>query len=55
MQNKKYAGEIFENILIMVFSIAFKTEKKNNFGKYIYNNIGKLKHIDKKENNKKKI
>ena len=28
MQNKKYAGEIFENILIMIFSMAFKTEKK---------------------------
>ena len=48
MQNRKYAEEIFENILIIVFSMAFKTEKKNNFGKYIYNNIGKLK--DKKNN-----
>ena len=49
MQNKKYAGEIFENILIIVFSMAFKTEKENNFGKYIYNNIGKLKNIKNKE------
>ena len=45
-QNCLYAGEIIENILIIIFSFAFKTGKENSFGKYIYNNISKLK--DKK-------
>ena len=42
-QNNLYAGEIIENILIIVFSFACQTEKENSFGKFIYNNIGKLK------------
>ena len=45
-QNKLYAAEIVENILIIVFSFAFKTRKENTFGKYLYNNIQRLK--DKK-------
>ena len=45
-QNKLYAAEIIENILIIVFSFAFKTRKENTFGKYLYNNIQRLK--DKK-------
>ena len=43
MQNTLYAAEILENILIIIFSYAFKTKKENTFGKYIYNNIQKLK------------
>ena len=42
-QNSLYAGEIIENILIIIFSFAFKTGKENNFGKYLYSNISKLK------------
>ena len=42
-QNSLYAGEIIENILIIIFSLAFKTEKENSFGKFLYNNIEKLK------------
>ena len=45
-QNKLYAAEIIENILIIVFSFAFKTRKENTFGKYLYNNMHRLK--DKK-------
>ena len=43
IQNALYAGEIIENILIMIFSFAFQTEKENTFGKFLYNNIAKLK------------
>ena len=43
-QNSIYTGEIIENLLIITFSFAFKTEKENTFGKYIYNNIGILKN-----------
>ena len=46
-QNNIYAGEILENILIIVFSFGFKTERENTFGKYIYNNIDELKEKDK--------
>ena len=42
-QNKIFAGEIIENILIIVFSLSFKTKKENTFGKYIYNNLSKIK------------
>ena len=42
MQNKIFASEIIENILIIVFSFAFKTDKVNTFGKYIYNNMKKF-------------
>ena len=35
-QNYLYAGEIIENILIIIFSFAFKTGKENIFGKYLY-------------------
>ena len=42
-QNKLYAGEILENILIIVFSYAFKAKKEHTFGKYLYNNLGKIK------------
>ena len=42
-QNKLYAAEILENILIIIFSFCFETKKENTFGKYIYNNMQKLK------------
>ena len=42
-QNYLYAGEIIENILIIIFSFAFKTGKENTFGKYLYIDIAKLK------------
>ena len=41
-QNKIFAGDILEGILIIVFSKAFKTEKTNTFGKYIFNNLQKI-------------
>ena len=44
-QNYLYAGEIIENILIIIFSFAFKTKKENIIEKYIYNNLKKLKSI----------
>jgi hypothetical protein len=43
MQNAIFASEIIENILIKVFGFAFKTDKVNTFGKYIYNNIKKMR------------
>ena len=45
-QNSIFYSEILENLLIIVFSMAFKTEKENIFGRYIYNNIEKLKKSD---------
>ena len=42
-QNKQQAGEIIENILIIVFSYGFKIKKQNTFGKYLYNNIDILR------------
>ena len=38
-QNKIFAGDILENILIAVFSFAFKTKKENTFGKFLYNDF----------------
>ena len=45
-QNRIYAAEIVENILIMIFSFAFKTRKENTFGKYIFNNLMKFNQKD---------
>ena len=45
-QNNIFYGEIVENLLIIVFGMAFKTEKENIFGRYIYNDIEKLKCND---------
>ena len=43
-QNLILAGDILEGILISVFSLAFKTEKENAFGEYLYADInGKYK------------
>ena len=49
IQNKKYLGEIIEGILILIFNKVFKTEKDNTFGKYIFNNLAKLKDSTKYE------
>jgi hypothetical protein len=43
-QNSLYAGEIFENLLIIIFSRAFETRKENTFGKYLYNNMNKIRN-----------
>ena len=43
-QNSLFAGEIFENLLIIVFSQAFETRKENTFGKYLYNNMHKIRN-----------
>ena len=42
-QNSIFYSEILENILIIVFGMAFNTKKENIFGKYIYNNLDILK------------
>ena len=42
-QNRLYAAEILENILMYIFSLVFKTEKENTLGKYIYSNLKKIK------------
>lgn len=38
-QNRLFAAEILENILIDIFSLAMKCKKENTFEKYIYNNM----------------
>ena len=45
-QNRILYSEILENLLIIVFGMAFKTEKENIFGRYIYNNLEQLKKSD---------
>ena len=42
-QNTMYSGDIIEGILIKIFSYAFETSKTNEFGKYLYINIAKLR------------
>ena len=44
-----YAGDIMEGILIVIFSYAFETSKINEFGKYIYINIAKLRDVSNTE------
>ena len=48
-QNKIYAGEILENILIIIFSFAFNSKKENTFGKYLYNNMRLIKDSNNKD------
>ena len=43
MQNSKFASEIFENILIIVFSFGFCAERQKTFGKYLYNSLRNVK------------
>ena len=38
-QNSKYCGDIIEQILIIIFSKAFRTEKNNTINKYIFNQL----------------
>ena len=45
-QNMLYSSDIIENILIIIFSIGFKTIKENTFAKYIYNNLHRIKQPD---------
>jgi len=42
-QNRKYAGDILEGILINIFSRAFEADTNETFGKYIYGNLSKMK------------
>ena len=42
-QNKLFAADIIENILIILFSLGFKTNKENTFAKYLYNNLDRIK------------
>ena len=44
-QNKKYAGDILEGILIMIFSKGFKIDRDKSFTKYLYYNCKKLDNI----------
>ena len=48
-QNKKYAGDIIEDILIIIFSKGFNIDKDKSFTKYIYynfNNLDKMLYDD---------
>ena len=38
-----FAGDIIEGIFIIIFSYGFESSKTNDFGKYIYINISKLR------------
>ena len=42
IQNKNYAGEIVEDILIYIFSQVIRVDKSKTFGKYIFNNLYQL-------------
>ena len=42
-QNKKYCGDIIENILIFIFSKVFYTDKENAIYKYVFNNLSKIR------------
>ena len=44
-QNTLFSSEIIENILIVIFSFAFKTEKGNSFEKLLYNNMEPIKRM----------
>jgi hypothetical protein len=41
-QNREYAGDILEGILINIFSRAFEADTDETFGKYIYKNLSKI-------------
>ena len=42
-QNSLFAEEIIEGLLIIIFSLAFKTDSSKTFEKYIYNNLSVIK------------
>ena len=44
-QNIIYSGDIIEGILIVVFSYSFETTKDNEFGKYLFINMAKLREV----------
>jgi hypothetical protein len=44
-QNILFASEIIENILIVIFSFAFKTDQRNSFSKLLYNNMDLIKRL----------
>ena len=44
-QNTLFSSEIIENLLIVIFSFAFKTEKGNSFEKLLYNNMELIKRM----------
>ena len=44
-QNILFSSEIIENILIIIFSFAFKTEKGNIFEKFLYNSMESIKRM----------
>ena len=45
IQNTLFASEIIENILIVIFSFAFKTDKSISFSKLLYNNMDLIKRL----------
>ena len=45
IQNALFASEIIENILIVIFSFAFKTDKSISFSKLLYNNMDLIKRL----------
>ena len=45
-QNKTYAGDIIEGILIIIFSYGFKIDKEKSFSKYIYYNFELIKNTN---------
>ena len=49
-QNKKYAGEILEGILIIIFSYGFEIEKDKSFGKYLYDNLSFIRRYKNNDN-----
>ena len=51
MQNTKFAGDIIEGILIIMFSKVIKVDKSKTFGKYLFNNISRLKEIENDRDN----
>ena len=44
-QNRVFAGEILEGILIIIFSETFKIDQDCTLNKYIFNNLSKIRHI----------
>ena len=45
MQNSMFAGDLLEATIMMTFSFGFETDKTNEFGKFIYVNISRLRDI----------
>ena len=47
--NSMFAGDIMEGILIVIFTYGFECSKTNEFGKYIYVNISKLRDVSNQD------